>query len=76
MSVNGIGTAGYPAWCDMGKAQRNVSGTGFAGRMENADAVGSGSPVRNSVRTAGQTSALDAYRASAASGVRNARPAV
>ena len=26
MSVNGIGTAGYPAWRDMGKAQRNVSG--------------------------------------------------
>ena len=75
MSVNGIGTAGYPAWRDMGKAQRNVSGTGFAGRMENADAVGSGSPVRNSVRTAGQTSALDAYRASAASGVRNVKPA-
>ena len=67
MSVNGIG-AGYPAWCDMGKAQRNGSGTGFAGRMENVDAAGSGSPVRNSARAAGQTSALDAYRASATSG--------
>ena len=32
MSVNGIG-AGYPAWRDVGKTQRNSSGTGFAGRM-------------------------------------------
>ena len=52
MSVNGIG-AGYPAWRDMGKAQRNGSGTGFAGRMADADAAGSGSSVRNSVKTAG-----------------------
>ncbi len=74
MSVNGIG-AGYPAWRDMGKAQRNGSGTGFAGRMADADAAGSGSSVRNSVKTAGQTSVLDAYRASAASGVRNVKPA-
>ena len=29
MSVNGIG-AGYPAWREMGKAQRNGSGTGYA----------------------------------------------
>ena len=36
MSVNGIG-AGYPAWRDMGKAQRNGSGTGFADRMADAD---------------------------------------
>ena len=74
MSVNGIG-AGYPAWRDMGKAQRHGSGMGFAGRMADADAAGSGSPVRNSSRTAGQTSVLDAYRASAASGVRNVKPA-
>ena len=60
---------------DMGKAQRNGSGTGFAGRMADADAAGSGSSVRNSVKTAGQTSVLDAYRASAASGVRNVKPA-
>ncbi len=74
MSVNGIG-AGYPAWRDMGKAQRHGSGTGFANRMADADAEGSGSSARNSVRTAGQTSVLDAYRASAASGVRNVKPA-
>ena len=74
MGVNGIG-AGYPAWRDMGKAQRNGSGTGFAGRMADADVAGSSSSERNSVRMAGQTSVLDAYRASAASGVRNAKPA-
>lgn len=74
MSVNGIG-AGYPAWHVMGKAQRNGSGTGFAGRMADADAAGSGSSVKNSVRSAGQTSVLDAYRASAASRVRNLKPA-
>ena len=79
MSVNEIG-AGYPAWRDnagfssAGKAQRNGSGTGFAGRMADAEAAGSSSSARNSVRTAGQTSVLDAYRASAASGVRNVKP--
>ncbi len=80
MSVNGIG-AGYPAWRDnadfapAGKAQRNGSGTGFAGRMADADAAGSSSPIRSGMRAAGQTSVLDAYRASAASGVRNVKPA-
>ncbi len=52
MSVNGIG-AGYPAWRDMGKVQRNGSGTGFAGRMADADAAGRSSPIRNSMRAAG-----------------------
>ena len=74
MSVNGIG-AGYPVWRDMGKAQRNGSGTGFAGRMADADAAGSSSPIRSSMRAAGQTSVMEAYRASAASGVRNVKPA-
>ena len=79
MSVNGIG-AGYPAWCDnadfasAGKAQRHGSGTDFAGRMADTDAVGNGSHVRNSAKAAGQTLVLDAYRASAASGVRNVKP--
>ena len=41
MSVNGIG-AGYPAWREMGKAQRNGSGTGYAGRMADADMVREG----------------------------------
>ena len=74
MSINGIGV-GYPAWRETGKTQRNNSGTGFAGRMADADAAGSGSSVRNSVKTAGQNSALEAYRASAASAVRNVKPA-
>lgn len=80
MSVNGIG-AGYPAWCDnadfasAGKAQRHGSGTDFAGRMADTDAVGNGSHVRNSAKAAGQTLVLDAYRASAAPGVRNVKPA-
>ena len=38
MSVNGIGV-GFPAWRDMGKSQRNGSGTGFAGRMAGTDMV-------------------------------------
>ena len=75
MSVNGIGTAGYPAWRDMGKAQRNGSGTGFADRIADADKAGSSSLVRNSVRAAGQTSVPDAYHASAVSGIRNIKPA-
>ena len=64
MSVNGIG-AGYPAWCDnadfasAGKAQRHGSGTDFAGRMADTDAVGNGSHVRNSAKAAGQTLVLD-----------------
>ena len=41
MSVNGIGV-GFPAWRDMGKAQRNGSGTGFAGRMAGTDMVREG----------------------------------
>ena len=74
MSINGIGV-GYPAWRETGKAQRYGLGTGFADRMTDADAAGNSSSVRNSVRAAGQTSALDAYRASAASAVRNVKPA-
>ena len=74
MSINGIGV-GYPAWRETGKTQRNNSGTGFAGRMADADAAGSSSPIRSGMRAAGQTSVLDAYRASAASGVRNVKPA-
>ena len=73
MSINGIG-GGYPAWRDMGKAQRHGSGTGFADRMADADGAGSSSLVRNSVRTAGQISGLGAYHASAASRVRSVKP--
>ncbi|MDE5699293.1 MAG: hypothetical protein K2I96_18115 [Lachnospiraceae bacterium] len=42
MSISRIG-AGYPAWRDMGKAQRNGLGTGFAGRMAGTDTVRAGS---------------------------------
>ena len=70
MSINGIG-AGYPAWRETGKAQRNNSGTGFAGRMTGADTAESIPSQRTSVRT----SVLEAYRASAASAVRNVKPA-
>lgn len=75
MEINGIGTTGYLAWQGARKAQRHSSGTGFAGRMGDADAVGNSSSVKNSIRTGGQTSALDAYHASAASGIRNVKPA-
>ena len=61
MSVNGIG-AGYPAWRDMGKAQRNGSGTGFAGRMAGADMVSEG--LGNNFfysKAGGRFSAYDSY---------------
>ena len=74
MSINGIGT-GYLAWRETGNAQKNSSGTGFANKMAGADMAGSVPSQRTSVRTAGQNSALDAYRASAVSAVRNVKPA-
>lgn len=74
MSINEIGV-GYPAWRGMGKTQKNNSGTGFAYRIENANTAGSVPSQRTSVRTAGQNSALEAYRASTASAVRNVKPA-
>ena len=74
MSVNGIGVS-YPAWRETGKAQKNNSGIGFADRMTGADAAGNVPSQRTSVRTVGQNSALEAYRASAASAVRNVKPA-
>ena len=74
MSINGIG-AGYPAWRETGKVQKNSSGTGFANKMAGADTAGSVLSRRTSVRTAGQNSALEAYRASATSAVRNVKPA-
>ena len=74
MSINGIG-AGYPAWRETGQAQKNNSGTGFANKMAGADTAGSVLSQRANVRTAGQNSALEAYRASAASAVRNVKPA-
>lgn len=74
MSVNGIGV-GYSAWRDMGKTQRNNSGTGFANKMSCADTAGNVLTQRTNVRTTGQNSALEAYRASAASAVRNVKPA-
>ena len=70
MSINGIG-AGYPAWRETGKVQRNNSGTGFANKMAGAGTAGSVLSQRASVGT----SALEAYRASAASAVRNVKPA-
>lgn len=74
MSINGIGV-GYPAWRETGKTQRNNSGTGFADKMTGADTAGSIPSQRTNVRTAGQNSALEAYRASVASAVRNVKPA-
>ena len=74
MGINGIGT-GYPAWRETGKAQKNNSGTDFANKMAGADAAGSVPSQSTSVRTAGQNSILEAYRASAASAVRNVKPA-
>ncbi len=69
MSINGIGV-GYPTSRGMEKTQKNNSGTGFVDRIENAASAGIVSSQRTSVRTAGQNSALGAYRVSAASAVR------
>lgn len=74
MSISGIG-AGYPAWRETGKTQRNNSGTGFANKMAGADTAGSVLSQGTSVRMAGQNSVLETYRASAASAVRNVKPA-
>ncbi len=75
MSVNGIGTPHYPAWRETGKAQRNNPGTGFAGRMADADTAGAFPSQRTNVRAAGQNMALEVYRASASASVRNVKPA-
>ncbi len=73
MGVNGIGV-GYPAWNDMGKAQKKGSGMGFANGMVDTNIMGSVPDARNSTRTAGQTSLLEVYRVSASSVVRNIKP--
>ena len=70
MSISGVG-AGYSEWREIRKAQKNNSGIGFVGRMADMDTTESSSSQRTSVRI----SALDAYRASAASAVRNVTPA-
>lgn len=70
MSISGVG-AGYSEWREIRKAQKNNSGTGFVGRMADMDTTESSSSQRTSVRI----SALDAYRASAASAVHNVKPA-
>lgn len=72
MGVNKIG-AGYPTWRETGKTQKNNSDTGFAGRMANT-AAGSLSFQGSSIRTSGQTSVWEAYRASAASALQNGKP--
>ena len=69
MSINGIGV-GYSAWQETEKVQKNGSRTGFANKMAGADMAGSVLPQRAGVRVTGQNSALEAYRASAASTVR------
>lgn len=74
MGVNGIG-GGYPAWRETGKTQRSNTGIGFADRIVNAGMTGSVSDKRNNVNMPGQTSILEAYRASAASAVHNVKPA-
>ena len=70
MSISGVG-AGYSEWREIRKAQKNNSGKSFVGRMADMDTTESSSSQRTSVRI----SALDAYWASAASAVRNVKPA-
>ena len=74
MSIYGIGT-GYPTWREMGETRRNGSGTGFGGRMVGTETEGNALSEKAGVRVARQNTALEAYRASAASAVRNIKPA-
>lgn len=50
MGINGIG-AGYPAWRETGKAQRNHSGVGFANRI-------TGMVSGNTSKSSGKTDAV------------------
>ena len=54
MSINGIG-AGYPAWREVGKTQKNQAGTGFAGRMAGA---AEGNYAGQAAQEAGKTTAI------------------
>ncbi|MCM1263674.1 MAG: hypothetical protein NC313_13250 [Butyrivibrio sp.] len=72
MSINGIG-AGYPAWRETGKAQRNNAGTDFAGMIVGSDTAGSVSFQSNSVQAAGYNTVLEAYRISTVSALHNIR---
>ena len=74
MSINGIGV-GYSAWQETEKVQKNGSRTGFANKMVGVDTGGSRIIQKIRVRATGQNSALEAYRASVASTVRNVKPA-
>ena len=73
MSVSGIGTRGYPVWRETGKTQGNKLGATFANKMADFDTAESLS-LQDNVRTAGQNTALEAYRVSAAMGIRNVKP--
>ena len=74
MGVHGIG-GGYPAWYETGKTQTKNTGINFADRIVSAGMAGSASARRNNVDMQGQTSILEAYRASAASAAHNMKPA-
>lgn len=74
MSVSGIGTRDYPVWRETGKTQRNKLGAAFANKMADFDTAKSLSLQKNNVGAAGQNTALEAYRVSAAIGVRNVKP--
>lgn len=73
MSVNGIGTAGYPVWREPGKTQGNKLGATFANKMADFDTAESLS-LQDNVKAAGQNTAMEAYRVSAAMGIRNVKP--
>lgn len=74
MGVHGIG-GGYPAWYETGKTQTKNTGINFADRIVSAGMAGSVSARRNNVDMPGQTSILEACRASAASAAHNMKPA-
>ena len=73
MSISGLGV-GYSAWQETGKVQKNSSRAGFANKMASADTMGRVFHQGVAVKATGQNSALEAYRASVASTVRNVKP--
>lgn len=71
MNVNEIGAAGCPAWWEAGWARRSSSGTSFADRIGGVNAADAFSSHRSGVSATGQSFVLEAYQASASSGMHN-----
>lgn len=74
MGISGVEVS-CPTWGKTGKAQRTLSGTGFTSQIADMGMAGGSFSKRTSERAAGQNAALEAYLASASTGMRNVKPA-